>query len=199
MTGQALLTAAGIGLAWAAFPDATVVQAAPGRERSVMQDEIDTAALQALEHRIDAYVTLHRSLEGPLPPLQVSKDMNVVREAMDALAREIRAARTGARQGDVFAPEAAAVLRLRIAACLSPEDLESILADAEGEQGVHEPLSVNAFWPEDADFNFVPPHLIETLPPLPPELQYRIIGRALVLWDHHANLIVDFLPGAFTN
>jgi len=36
------------------------------------------------------------------------------------------------------------------------------------------------------------------LPRLPPELQYRIAGRSLVLWDHHANLIVDFLPRALT-
>jgi hypothetical protein len=44
----------------------------------------------------------------------------------------------------------------------------------------------------------VPPQLLQVLPPLPPELQYRIIGRSLVLWDHHANLVVDYLPGAFT-
>jgi hypothetical protein len=43
----------------------------------------------------------------------------------------------------------------------------------------------------------VPPQLIRALPQLPPELQYRIVGRALVLWDHHADLIVDVLPGAF--
>jgi len=28
--------------------------------------------------------------------------------------------------------------------------------------------------------------------------EHRIIGKSLVLWDHHANLIVDFLPGALT-
>ena len=39
--------------------------------------------------------------------------------------------------------------------------------------------------------------ILQSLPPLPEELQYRIIGQSLVLWDCHANLIVDFLPGAF--
>ena len=59
-------------------------------------------------------------------------------------------------------------------------------------------LHVNMEWPEQVLFGFVPPQLLATLPLLPPELQYRIIGNTLVLWDHHANLIVDFLPGAFT-
>jgi len=54
-------------------------------------------------------------------------------------------------------------------------------------------------WPEGVPFDFVPPQLLRSLPALPPELQYRIIGRSLVLWDHHANLIVDFLPGAFAS
>jgi hypothetical protein len=52
-------------------------------------------------------------------------------------------------------------------------------------------------WPEEVPFDYVPPSLLRALPTLPQELQYRIIGRSLVLWDHHANLIVDFLPGAF--
>lgn len=52
-------------------------------------------------------------------------------------------------------------------------------------------------WPEPVPFGFVPPQLLAVLPRLPDELQYRILGSALVLWDHHANLIVDFLPDAF--
>jgi hypothetical protein len=61
------------------------------------------------------------------------------------------------------------------------------------------PLHVNMAWPTEVTFEFVPPQLLQVLPPLPVELQYRIIGRDLVLWDHHADLIVDFLPGAFIN
>ncbi len=53
-------------------------------------------------------------------------------------------------------------------------------------------------WPEGVPFVFIPPLLIAALPPLPPELEYRFIGQSLVLWDVHANLIVDFMPGAFT-
>ena len=40
------------------------------------------------------------------------------------------------------------------------------------------------------------PCVIAALPPLPPELQYRIVGDTLVLIDVHASLIVDLLPRA---
>jgi hypothetical protein len=43
------------------------------------------------------------------------------------------------------------------------------------------------------------PCVTTALPPLPPELQYRVVGRDLVLIDLHANLIVDILPFALTD
>ena len=91
------------------------------------------------------------------------------------------------------------MFRRRIATSLTPEDIDAILNDREEVDPIVVPrLQVNGRWPEAMPFNFVPPQLIAALPPLPEELQYRIIGRSLVLWDLHANLIVDFLPAAFT-
>ena len=47
----------------------------------------------------------------------------------------------------------------------------------------------------DVPNNFVHAQRFAALPPLPPEL-VPIFGRSLVPSDHHANLIVDVLPGA---
>jgi hypothetical protein len=41
-----------------------------------------------------------------------------------------------------------------------------------------------------------PPTILMNLPRLPPELEYRINGRALVLRDTNANLVVDLIPDA---
>jgi hypothetical protein len=41
-------------------------------------------------------------------------------------------------------------------------------------------------------------HLLAVLPPLPDELQYRFMSHDLILWDVHANLIVDFITGALS-
>ena len=38
--------------------------------------------------------------------------------------------------------------------------------------------------------------IIEALPALPDELQYRLVGGHLVLIDIHAGLVVDILPHA---
>jgi hypothetical protein len=40
----------------------------------------------------------------------------------------------------------------------------------------------------------MPPSLLLNLPELPKELEYRFVGRELVLRDSAANLIVDVLP-----
>jgi hypothetical protein len=39
-----------------------------------------------------------------------------------------------------------------------------------------------------------PPSLLLNLPPLPKELEYRIVGRELVLHDTAPGIIVDFIP-----
>ena len=172
---------------------------APAQTAPMLQEILAT---QAFEARINEYVVLHRLLEGPLPPLRVTRDISTVQATMRDLRLRIQLVRANARQGDLITPEVARVFRRRLAACLPPEQWAAILADnAEEEEdvriGAPPVLHVNMEWPEQVPFGFVPPQLLATLPLLPPELQYRIIGNALVLWDHHANLIVDFLPGAF--
>lgn len=201
---------------WALFPSAIVItavtalspavtglaprcdpQVPPAAQASsaIVQDNLATAVFQK---RVNDYVTLHRVLEGPLPTLEVSTDMRKVQAAMDALAVRIQTARTDARQGDIFSEAVARMFHRRIASCLVRADIEAILADQRyGAEGQPVPR-VNAVWPPRVPFDIVPPQLLATLPRLPPELQYRIIGSSIVLWDHHANLIVDILPGALT-
>ena len=165
----------------------------------------EIVATQAFEERVIQYVTLHRLLEGPLPQLWVTRDMAHLQMSVRGLALRIRTARANAHQGDLLRPDVARMFRHRIATCLPAAEWAAILADnaaeAEDEEGMPAAppaLHVNMVWPEEVPFGFVPPQMLAALPRLPVELQYRIIGTALVLWDHHANLIVDFMPDAFT-
>jgi len=161
----------------------------------------ELAATQNFDRSVAEYVTLHRLLEMGVPPLHVTTDVREIQQAVRALALRIQVARVTARQGDLITPEVARLFRRQIATCLTPAEWQAIFddrfRDEEGEPVEPPPLSVNMDWPGEVPFEFVPPELIKSLPALPQELQYRIIGRSLVLWDHHANLIVDFLPGAF--
>jgi hypothetical protein len=171
-------------------------------------DEQTVATIQELEatrqfeERVTGYVTLHRLLEGPLPPLRPTNDIGAVRANMRLLASRIQVVRQNARQGDIITPVVGRLFTHRIATCLSPEDWAAVFADIDADrEGRPMPpvdLRVNMDWPLGVPIDFVPPQLLKALPRLPPELHYRIIGRTLVLWDHHADLIVDFLPRAFT-
>lgn len=157
----------------------------------------DQRVLADFNRKVSDYVELHRRLEGPVPTVQVSSDPNEVRRAMAALARNIRAERTRARQGDVFTPAAGAVLRKLIAAGCGG-DVEGLYAVANEENPYLETWRphVNASYPDHLPFSMIPPSVLCSLPALPEELQFRFWDRSLILWDYHANLIVDVFPNA---
>ncbi len=147
----------------------------------------------------EQYVFMHRRLERQLPPLEVNANPETIGRAIDAMAAALRAARPEARQGDLFNAAVQATIRTRIARALrthgfTPADV----LDAELAEGIDGPpvaLRVNGSFPwRSATAMF--PAILEALPPLPPELQYRIIGDDLILVDVHASLIVDILPRA---
>jgi hypothetical protein len=161
--------------------------------------EQDLTAVVEFERSVTRYAMLHRQLEGPLPPSHMSADARVVREATDALALAIQIARKDAQRGEIFTPQVTRVFQKRIAACLPPEQWAEILAEhAQDYPSTVPALQVNGRWPGSIPFNYVPFQMLAVLPPLPAELQYRIVGRSLVLWDCHANVIVDIMPAAFT-
>ena len=88
----------------------------------------------------------------------------------------------GARQGDLFTPVVLVALRARIDRALR--------AHAHTAADVHAAELAKGF-----DLA-LPPCILAALPPLPSELEYRIVGRDLILFDPHASLVVDSLPRA---
>jgi hypothetical protein len=148
--------------------------------------------------RAQRYVELHRTLEGPVPTVAISEDWTEVRTAIDALAARIRAARRDARRGDIFAPDIERWFRGRVAEYLEGCDAAELLAtlNEENPEGLIFAPRVNGRWPDEASLGPMPPRLLAGLPPLPIELQYRFMNRDLILWDAHANIIVDYVKKA---
>src|SRR5207342_3447357 len=58
------------------------------------------------------------------------------------------------------------------------------------------PPAINTDYPTILPLATVPPGLLLKLPTLPADLEYRFLGRHLILRDIKANLIVDFIPDA---
>ena len=145
------------------------------------------------------YAWMHRRLEWAIGPLEVNADIDRIHHAVVQLADAIRAERPDAKPGDLFTPALAVQLRQRIAEALAAHDYTAAdVRAAEAADGTDPSLvrlAVNGPFPwgyASAMFRCV----IEALPELPPELQYRMVGNTLVLVDVHASLVVDLLPSA---
>lgn len=141
--------------------------------------------------RVDRYVSLRARLAAPLPPVDGPRGWSNLL-ARRYLASALRTARSAARQGDLFTPAATLMFRERLAT-LTPGErlLPGLAADDEGAPLplVNEPLV-------DEWMTQVPPRALHALPPLPDGLVYRLVHTDLVLWDEHAEIVVDVLPDA---
>ena len=169
-----------------------------GANPSAIQDHVnpDALVLQDFKERVDAYVAVHKKAAGEGPRLKESEEPAEIHQAQDALAARIRAARAGARPGDIFTPD----IRLKFRQLLYPEtkgekgaDAKAILKD---DAPAAVPLKVNAKYPEGAPLPTVPVTMLKNLPVLPEELEYRIVGKLLILRDTRADIIVDFMANA---
>lgn len=167
-----------------------------GLAGSVSGQQASDPMRQAFLQRVDAYATLHRNLEGPLPREVVTADLEALLAPRKAMAAAIRAARSDARQGDIFSPPVAAYFRTLVAGALRGGGIRDMVGIVEDENSVHVPARVNADYPAGRSIATMPPCLLAELPPLPPELRYGFVGRDLILWDVHAGLIVDVVPYA---
>jgi hypothetical protein len=154
----------------------------------------------AFQQRVEAYVTLHRTLAASLPPLGSRAHRQSVSAARKYLASAIKAARPNARQGDIFTSEATVAFRNVIADTMRASDF-GMLAPLMDESGrllsgahprVHDPFPV-------LESRELPPLMLAWLPMLPDELEYRIVDYDLALWDVYADLVVDVLPYALAH
>ena len=178
-------------LAWFAVPGAWPGAAAQPQGR----DGQGAAAAHVFAERIDRYDRLRARFEEPLPSFEARRDAWSRLLTRRYLASAIRTARAHAQPGAVFGPPVDAFLRAIIADASSeiPVDgLDGLADDAEGAVD----LVVNEPVPEWA-LRVVPAVLLERLPALPPGIGYRVAGGALLLWDEHAEILIDALPGAF--
>ena len=159
------------------------------------------AAVKAFRDRIDAYLTLHKKAAEGVPPLKETSDPAKLTAREQALGEAIRQARAGAKPGEVFGDELTAHIR----AVIRKDWAKRSAADKAGL--IHDVppgylADVNATYPTALPLGTFPASLLAALPPLPEDLEYRFVGRHLILRDVKANIIVDVLsnvlPGART-
>ena len=184
---------AGGGLRWVLAALLGVVIMAP---RPVAAQTDASAELAAFQKRLDAYMDMHRKFEGPLPPMQVTKDMQEVHRLMTTLRGRIIDAR--GTKGTLITPGLVEVFKQMIGSTLTLADIVNVSEELEEHTPPRMPkVRANAPLPPNAPFVTIPPPLLRALPHLPPELRYVALSGALIIWDQHADLVVDIMPRLF--
>ncbi len=144
--------------------------------------------------RIGRYYDLRTELEKGLPALRVTNDPREIKRAQRALAKSIRAARDGAKQGEFFTTTLAVEFRNVLRLEMNDDTWAAIMDDNPGEFA----NQINGTYPGKKALSTVPPNILARLPRLPEDIQYRFLGRHLILHDTRANLILDRIPHAIS-
>lgn len=156
----------------------------------------DAQILAALSKRINDYGDLHEKLEATLPRLSKDATAQAVDTHQRALASLLQNALPHADHGDVFGEKARSLIRRFLARALAgPNGVtlkQAIMEDNPGPLRIR----VNGRLPDDVPRSTIPKEVLEMLPKLPEALEYRFLGRRLVLVDAHALVIVDYVDDA---
>lgn len=142
--------------------------------------------------RVSSYLELRSRLESGLPAPSVTNDPAEIRGAERALARKIRVARYGAKQGEIFTPTISVEFRKALLLELSSNTRETVMDDNPGAFS----HAINGTYPKGKPLSTVPINLLVALPSLPGDIEYRFLGRHLILYDTRANVILDRIPCA---
>jgi len=170
---------------------------------------MDSEVLDEFYEEIQEYVRLRHKVVDLVPPLPVEATAQQVAIRQKALTDAIVKYRRKAKPGEIFKPEVEAafrhVFKEAFATPEGPAMMQEIRQGNPKVEGVPKPtdptqevkttvnLGVNVVYPAGAPFSSVPSSLLLKIPVLPPEVRYRFVGRALIVRDTEANVILDFI------
>jgi hypothetical protein len=150
-------------------------------------------AWRLFDAAVSHYVEIRR-LHEPIDIDCLPADLEGIQRARERLAAAIREGRGEARQGDVFRPDVASLIRARLVGALRTHPYDPVLFGGRdtGVAPARAAIAVNRPLPWGIAISLTPSLLAE-LPELRDELEYRLVGRDLVLWDARTDLVVDVL------
>jgi hypothetical protein len=156
----------------------------------------DAQVLADFKARLDKYEEIRKKADDSAPPLKKTDDAAKIKDAQQGLGERIGAARAGAKQGDVFTPEISALIRRLVHPETKDPDTKALLKEKKDQPkpGSVPLWKVGMPYPEKEPLATMPPDVLERLPKLPADMEYRFVGKHLILRDARANTIVDFAP-----
>lgn len=156
----------------------------------------DATELAEFKKRLEDFAALHRKLEATLPTLPKETTPELIDRHQRALATLISSSRPKAQAGDVFTPAAQTYIRALLQRLFANSNKRQLRESIQDENPGPLKLVVNGMYPDQVPLATMPPEVLQALPALPAELEYRFVGDALILHDTHAHIVVDFVPDA---
>jgi hypothetical protein len=153
------------------------------------------AVIREFTRGVDRYMNMRWMLEAPLGPDTLCADPEETERALTELANAIRSERASALPGNIFTPAVAEFFRQQLRASFREDSYQLLFYLEDATTGIPVDLpavEVNETLPW-AVGDRLWPSLMAKLPTLPVELEYRIVGRDLVLVDVSIDLVVDVL------
>jgi hypothetical protein len=144
------------------------------------------------EMLVQGYSTLRERLMRGLPAATVTDDVAQIRRNTRLLAAAIRRARPGAVQGEFFTPAASAEFKVTLDLIMNASVWAVIMDDNPGAFA----YTIDGAYPEGKPRSTMPGVVLQRLPHLPDDIEFRFAGTHLILYDVMANTIIDQLPDA---
>jgi hypothetical protein len=151
----------------------------------------DAKVLIDFNERVKAYIDLRKKADDGAPTLKETEDSANIKIAQTALAKRIMAARAGAKRGDIFTPEITTQFRRLLRPEVKDADTKKLIQD---DNPGSLKFQVNGPYPEGEPLSTVPPNVLASLPRLPEDLEYRFLGKHMILRDSRANIVIDYIP-----
>ena len=156
----------------------------------------DAALISDFTKRVNEYVKIHKKALSAVHTLKPTDSPEAISRHEKELAHQIQEAREDAKPGDIFSPEIADVFRRLLIVSTKGTNGAKVQQSLRRAEPVKVELRVNRAYPAGVPLQSTPPTLLANLPPLPKEVEYRIVGPNLILHDVEANIIVDFVLNA---
>jgi hypothetical protein len=155
----------------------------------------DAQTLADFQARVKTYLALRQKLMTGRPTLPDKATPDQIEAHQRALGQMVIAARKGARKGDLFGADMTVLLRRLLGPIFKGPDGAAIRNAILEESQPRVPI-INSLYPDDVPVSSMPPEILKALPKLDETLEFRFIGRHLILLDVPAHLILDVVDNA---
>jgi len=162
---------------------------------TIVLTDAEKQAVTGFEARVADYTALHLKLEETLPALPDKATPEQIDEHQRAMVALILKERKDAKPGEFFTPGMVTLAKRASAATVDGPDGDEIKASIMDENpGTLLSVNVNDRYPEGVPVSTMPIELLDTLPKLGEKLEYRFLGKHLVLVDTCCQIVLDLTP-----